>query len=168
MACPQFDPQQVVDYSAAVSQDIETMRQQHAMLLQQVEELSTQVVDPLTGAVKALPDVCDKLEAAFQRIDELNAYLDRVNNDIVQLHKTCRGILDAPTMTEKASNFFSKFSFGSSSASDSKSKAQQSGAWKRVPETLVVSGNEAKVFLEDFSHSISSANKAAAALRKLQ
>jgi hypothetical protein len=165
MSCPQLDAQAVSDYSACVQREVQSMHEQHEQLLRQIEELSAQVIDPLTGAVKALPDVCERLEAAFQRIDELNAFLDRVNADIIAMHKTVRGILDAPNFSEKASSFFSKLSFGGGDAA-SKSKQQQSGVWKRVPETLVVGGNAIEVFMEDFHHSIASANSAAAALRK--
>ena len=165
---PPLENEHLADYAAYIARDIQNLREQQESLTQQLDDLVSQVIEPLEStAATHLPPVCEKLEATFQKIDALNAYLDRVNADIVAVNTTVRGILDAPSVSEKAKSFFSKFSFGGNDTKDEKlKKVMESGVWKRIPEHLMIGGSTSQDFLEHFHQSVSSATNTAAQLKK--
>jgi hypothetical protein len=139
----------LVAISETLAQYAAAVHGQHMELSRQMREVVDTSLSDCAESVEMLQAMCEKMEAAFQRIDDLQLAMDAINDKTVLVNATLKQVEKSADVKERAASMFKSFVGGfKRGGSSGGSSGERDELWSRVPTYAMIDNVSAKDFGE--------------------
>ena len=144
VAAVQCNRQSILDCAAALESFVKDIERRHKELHDELTELMTTTFTDSFDTMERLPEVAEKLEMLYARIDNLDITMDEMYEKIMILHQFVKTV-EAPTdMKERAVGLLKSFGLKKDA------EAHSSGIWTRIPPRILLDGSSPTEFEQRF------------------
>lgn len=132
-----------VDWSVTVAnQYISSVVAQHSLLTKQMAQLSEASLADNEESIDNLLETCEKLEAVFEQIDDINAVLGDISEKVGVVAAQSKAIETPMSVRERGASILKSFGFKNKSVAETASAS----IWARVPPHILMDGSAPSEF----------------------